>query len=246
MTATRVALITGAGRRLGAAIATALHAAGYRVVLHHRHAVGEAEALAAHLNAERTNSARTLAGELRDIPRLPELVAAAAGFWGGLDVLVNNASSFYPTPFGAATEAMWDDLMVTNLKAPFFLAQAAAPQLARAGGTIVNIGDIHAERMLVDFPIYSISKAGLAALTRSLAKELAPKVRVNGVAPGAILWPEAAPQEGPEEQQVLARVPLGRTGCAADIAEAVVFLVEHAPYVTGQMLAVDGGRTLFS
>ena len=240
------ALVTGAGRRLGAAIAAALHEAGYPVILHYRQSRGEAEALAARLNAKRIDSARLLPGDLKDIAGLPRLVATAAEFWDGLAVLVNNASAFYPTPIPAATETMWDDLLTTNLKAPFFLAQASAPYLDRAGGTIVNIGDIHAERTLENFPVYSISKAGLTAMTKALAKALAPRVRVNAVAPGAILWPEGATADPQQEQELLARIPLARTGNPDDIARAVVFLVEHAPYVTGQTLAVDGGRTLFS
>jgi len=245
MSAGRVALITGAGRRLGAAISQALHDAGYQVVLHYRQSASEAEALCARLNRQRAGSARTVSGDLCNTDALAAVVVQAADFGGRLDVLVNNASAFYATPFGSATVAQWDDLLATNLKAPFFLSQAAAPYLAAAAGTIVNIGDIHAERTLQDFSIYSISKAGLTALTKSLAKELAPEVRVNGIPPGAILWPEHGTDAG-ETRQILARVPLGRTGTAGDIADAVVFLVDHAPYVTGQMLAVDGGRTLFS
>ena len=245
MSEARVALITGAGRRLGAAITAALHDAGYHVVLHCRQSVDDAESLAEGLNAKRANSARVVQGDLRDVAALPGLVTSTFSFWGALDVLVNNASAFYPTPFQSATDAMWEDLLGTNLKAPFFLARAAAPYLARRGGTIVNISDIHAEHMLEGFSIYSISKAGLVALTKSLAKELAPSVRVNGVAPGAILWPETA-SNPEEERQILARVPLARTGCPSDIANAVAFLVDRAPYVTGQILAVDGGRTLFN
>jgi pteridine reductase len=245
MNTAQVALITGAGRRLGAAITEALHDAGYHVVLHCRQSVDDAEALTEGLNAKRQDTARLIQGDLRDIAALSELVARAASFWGELDVLINNASAFYPTPFQSATAAMWEDMLGTNLRAPFFLAQAAAPYLARTGGTIVNLCDIHAEHTLEGFSIYSISKAGLVAMTKSLAKELAPRVRVNGVAPGAILWPEAAANPE-EERQVLARVPLARTGCPSDIANAVAFLVDRAPYVTGQILAVDGGRSLFN
>jgi pteridine reductase len=197
------------------------------------------------LNQTRADSARLVQGDLRDIPGLPRLVSRAAEAWGGLAALINNASAFYPTSFATASPADWDDLMTTNLKAPFFLCQAAAPYLAQNRGSIVNIGDIHAERTLPDYSIYSITKAGLAALTKSLAKELAPHVRVNGVAPGAILWPEATADPATEER-VLTRVPLGTTGRPTDIAEAVAFLLDHAPYVTGQMLNVDGGRSLFS
>ena len=237
----RAALITGAARRIGAEIARALHGAGYCVALHYHRSAEDAENLAAHFNALRPSSARTFQSDLAETPALGELVERAAAGWGGLDLLVNNASSFYPTPVGQITEAHWDDLMASNLKAPLFLAQAAAPHLRRRGGSIVNIVDVYAERPLREYLVYSVAKAGLAALTKALAVELAPEVRVNGVAPGSILWPAG----GDIKPEVLAKVALERPGTPADIAQTVLFLADHAPYVTGQILAVDGGRSLF-
>lgn len=242
--AAKSVLITGAGKRLGAAIAGAFHGSGYNVILHYRQSSTEAEALKCRLNSQRSDSAITLQADLLETASLPVLVKQAAAFWGGLDALVNNASAFYPTPFGKVTEEQWRELIGSNLQAPFFLSQAAAPYLRRRQGAIVNIGDIHAERMLKDYPVYSIAKAALHAMTRSLAKELAPEIRVNGVAPGAILWPETEMGAG-EQGAVLERIPLGRIGRPEDVARAVLYLVDEAPYVTGQMLPVDGGRTLF-
>ena len=239
----RVTLVTGASRRIGADIVRHLHQAGYRVVLHFNRSADEAEALAASLNAVRADSVKILQADLGEHGAMDALVARSLGFWGRLDALVNNASAFYPTPMGRVTERQWDELMGSNLKAPFFLAQAAAESLARQQGAIVNIVDVYAERPLKSYPVYSVAKAGLAALTRSLAVELAPNVRVNGVSPGAILWPENEADDS--QEALLARVPLGRCGAPEDIARAVVFLLRDAPYVTGQILAVDGGRSLF-
>lgn len=239
------ALVTGAGRRLGAAIAEALHGAGYTLALHYRNSSAEAEALCRRLNERRADSARTLPGDLRQTDSLRAMVDRAAGFWNGLTTLVNNASGFYPTPFGQVDATQWTDLMDSNLTGPFFLSQAAAPYLREQQGSIVNIVDIHAERMLKDYPVYSIAKAGLVAMTKSLAKELAPRVRVNAVAPGAILWPESNAEEV-DRSAVLERILLGRTGRPEDVARAVVYFAVEAEYVTGQILAVDGGRTLFS
>jgi pteridine reductase len=240
----KVALVTGAARRIGAGIVRGLHGAGYRIVLHYQRSAAEAESLAAALNESRPGSVRLLRGDLAETGKLGDLVESAAGFWGRLDGLVNNASAFYPTPVETVTEAQWDDLMASNLKAPFFLAQAAAGHLQQRRGCIVNIADIYAERPLRGYPVYSIAKAGLAALTRALAVELAPEVRVNGVAPGAVLWPERGPDEE-EKAELLARIPLGRPGAPSDIAGAVLFLMKDAPYVTGQILSVDGGRSVF-
>ncbi len=241
----QIVLITGGAKRLGAAIAREFHAADYQVLVHYRSSEREVTALCRELNARRPNSTMSIQADLLKAEALPAMIERAADIWGGLDVLVNNASAFYPTPFGQVTDAQWDELIGSNVRAPFFLSQAAAPHLRKRGGAIINIGDIHAERTLKDYPVYSIAKAALHAMTRSLAKELAPEVRVNAVAPGAILWPEAASQ--PEEQRsILERIPLGRTGSPADIARAVLFLAASAPYITGQILAVDGGRTLFS
>ena len=240
----RVALVTGASRRIGAAIVRGLHAAGYRVLLHYHRSADEARQLAEELNADRPGSIVTQQADLDDTAALSGLVNQAIDAWGRLDALINNASTFYPTPLGTVTESQWDALLGSNLKAPFFLCQAAAPQLARRQGAIVNLVDVYAERPLKGYPAYSIAKAGLAALTRSLAVELAPDVRVNGVAPGAILWPEQT-DGGQTQADILARIPLARSGSPADIAGAVRFLLEGAHYVTGQIIAVDGGRTVF-
>jgi pteridine reductase len=240
----RVALVTGASRRIGAAIVRGLHAAGYRVLLHYHRSEEAARELARELNAERPGSVVTQQADLDDTAGLNGLVNRAIDVWGRLDALVNNASTFYPTPLGTVTESQWNALRGSNLKAPFLLCQAAAPQLARRKGAIVNMVDVYAERPLKGYPVYSIAKAGLAALTRSLAVELAPDVRVNGVAPGAILWPEQT-DGGQTRADILARIPLARSGSPADIAGAVRFLLEGAPYVTGQIIAVDGGRSVF-
>ena len=240
----RVALVTGASRRIGAEIVRGLHAAGYRVLLHYHRSEDEARQLAGALNAARPDSVLALRADLDDTAALDELVRRAIDAWGHLDALVNNASTFNPTPLGTVTESQWDALLGSNLKAPFFLCQAAAAQLARRQGAIVNLVDIYAERPLKGYPAYSIAKAGLAALTRSLAVELAPDVRVNGVAPGAILWPEQA-DGGQTQSDILARIPLARSGSPSDIAGAVRFLLEEAPYITGQIIAVDGGRSVF-
>ncbi|MDQ2696958.1 MAG: pteridine reductase [Pseudomonadota bacterium] len=240
----KTALITAGTRRIGAAIARRLHAAGMQLVLHHRGRPEEARQLEDELLGRRPDSVLLVQGDLLHTGWLPELVAQAAGRWGRLDLLVNNASSFYPTPLAAASEAQWEDLLGSNVKAPFFLAQAAAPHLARTGGGIVNIVDIHARRPLRRHSVYCIAKAGLAMLTRALALELAPAVRVNGVAPGAILWPERGVSDA-HKARVLARIPLGRTGDPDDVARLVQFLAGEGGYVTGQILTVDGGRSLF-
>ena len=240
----KAALVTGGARRVGAAIARRLHAAGASVVLHYRDSATDADALAAELNAMRAKSAATVKAELL-APIAPRaLVAAAIERFGRLDVLVNNASSFFPVAIGAVEASHWEELMGSNLRAPLFISQEAAPHLAKDAGSIVNIVDIHAERPLKGYPVYSVAKAGLAALTRSLALELAPQVRVNGVAPGAIAWPEDGQFDPDERRRILATTPLGRTGAPEDIAQAVHFLA-CAPYVTGQILAVDGGRSIF-
>ena len=237
-------LVTGGARRVGAAIARRLHAAGASVLLHYRDSETDAASLAAELNAVREKSAATVKAELL-APIAPRaLVAAALEHFGRLDVLVNNASSFFPIAVGAIEASHWEELIGSNLRAPLFISQEAAPHLTRQQGAIVNIVDIHADRPLKGYPVYSVAKAGLAALTRSLALELAPQVRVNGVAPGAIAWPEDG-QFAPEERaRILATTPLGRIGEPDDIAQAVHFLA-CAPYVTGQIIAVDGGRSVF-
>ena len=236
-------LVTGAARRIGAAIARALHAAGGRIALHCHRSRVEAERLAAELNAVRAGSCAVVQGDLLDVPGLARIVDEAAGAFGRLDALVNNASSFHATPFGKIDGRAWDDLIGTNLRAPLFLAQAAAPHLKRARGAIVNVVDIHADRPLKDFVVYSIAKAGLAGLTRSLALELGPEVRVNGVSPGAILWPDGeAHFDRHEKERITANTPLRRIGSPEDVAGAVKYLLFDAPFVTGQVLAVDGGR----
>jgi pteridine reductase len=238
-------LVTGAARRIGAAIARRLHAAGANTVLHYHRSRDDAERLCAHLNAERPASCATVSHDLLDIEGLPALVQRAADCFGRLDGLVNNASSFYATPIGTITSDQWRDLMGSNLRAPLFLSQAAAPFLARSKGAIVNIVDIHAERPLQGFVVYSIAKTGLAGLTRALALELAPDVRVNGVAPGSILWPDDGKHFDRDEQgRIVATTPLGRVGGPDDIAGAVKYLLFDAPFVTGQILAVDGGRSI--
>ena len=239
----KVALVTGGAQRIGAQIVRTLHAAGMNVAIHYHASAAPAEDLARELNALRAGSAITVRGDLDDVPRLSDLVNTVAAHLGRLDALVNNASRFYPTPLDAATAAQWDDLMGSNLRAPFFLAQAAAPLLRAAGGCIVNLVDVHARRPLKDHPIYCMAKAANAMMVMSLARELGPAVRVNGVAPGAILWPDRELSDA-AKQEILDRTALKRTGAMEDIARAVLFLVRDADYVTGQVLAVDGGRTV--
>ncbi len=239
----KVALVTGAARRIGAVIARKLHSHGADVAIHYRGSADEADALVAELNESRADSAVAFSADLTDIAAIERLAAQVTSWRDRLDVLINNASSFYPTPAGTITETQWDDLVGTNLKAPLFLSQAALPALRAAGGVIVNIVDVHSTHPLRDHPVYGPAKAGLAMLTRSLAKDLAPDVRVNGVSPGAILWPE---NDMPEDTKaaILKQVPLARPGDPADIAGAVLFLVRDATYVTGQIIAVDGGRSI--
>ncbi|MBU2677304.1 MAG: pteridine reductase [Gammaproteobacteria bacterium] len=239
----KVVLVTGAARRIGAAIVTRLHENGARVAIHYRGSEDEAKQLAAGLNEKRRESAATFQADLLDTDELPKLVAAVTGWAGRLDCLVNNASSFYPTPIGNITETQWQDLVGSNLKAPLFLSQAAAPQLQEHGGVIVNIVDIHAQRPLRNHAVYGPAKAGLAMLTRSLAKDLAPHIRVNGVSPGAILWPEDGMSEA-AQATILRQVPLQRPGDPDDIADCVLYLWRDATYVTGQIIAVDGGRSI--
>lgn len=238
----KAALVTGAARRIGAAIARRLHADGYDLALHYRHSQADMDALLAELNAARPDSAIALQADLAAFDRLPELVARSVGRFGRLDALVNNASAFYPTPIGSTTPAQWDDLFASNARAPFFLSQAAAPHLRAARGGIVNLVDIHAEQPLAGHAVYCMAKAALRMLTKSLAVDLAPDVRVNAIAPGAILWPEHG-KDAASQEALLARTPLGRTGAPDDIAGAVAWLLgDAAGYVTGQTLRVDGGR----
>ncbi len=238
-----VALITGAARRIGAAIARTLHAHGANVAIHYRGSAEEAADLTDELNSQRADSAASYAADLTDTAGLNTLVEDVVAWRNRLDILVNNASSFYPTPVGEITEDQWDDLIGTNLKAPLFLSQAAVPSLREARGVIINIVDVHSQRPLRDHTVYGPSKAGLAMLTRSLAKDLAPEVRVNGVSPGAILWPENG-MSGATKDAILEQVPLGRPGTPDDVANAVLFLAKDADYVTGQIIAIDGGRSI--
>ncbi len=237
------ALITGAGRRVGAAIARTLHGAGAGVGIHYRGSATEAETLAGELNAVRPGSALTVQGDLLDTQRLGALVEKVTAHAGRLDILVNNASSFYPTPLADITEEQWADLLGTNLKAPLFLARAALPHLRASRGVIINIVDIHALRPLKDHTMYGAAKAGLGFLTRALARDLAPDIRVNGVAPGAILWPEGGVSDQMRDS-VLKQIPLKRMGDPTDIAKCVLYLVQDADYVTGQIISVDGGRSV--
>jgi pteridine reductase len=240
----KTGLITGGARRVGAAITRRLHAAGANVLVHYRDSDTDAAKLVAELNGVRPKSAAAVKAELL-APIAPRaLVSAALESFGRLDLLVNNASAFFPVALGAIEASHWEELVGSNLRAPLFIAQEAASELAKQEGAIVNIVDIHAERPLKGYPVYSIAKAGLAAMTRSLALELAPRVRVNGVAPGAIAWPEDGQFDPAERDRVIATTPLGRTGTPEDIAQAVHFLA-CAPYVTGQILAVDGGRSIY-
>ncbi len=239
----RWVLVTGGAKRIGAQIARTLHAAGANVAVHYRSSSADAEALAAELDAARAGSARIFQADLLDDRSRDGLVDRVVARTGRLDVLVNNASTFYPTPVGTITGEQWSDLIGTNLKAPLFLSQAAAPHLRAAGGVIINLVDIHARRPLRDHPVYGPAKAALAMLTLSLAKDLGPEIRVNGVSPGAILWPE---EEMADEVKanIIGQTALKRTGSPEDIAGCVLYLVRDATYVTGQIIAVDGGRSL--
>jgi pteridine reductase len=238
-----VALITGGAKRVGAVIARSLHAAGYDLALHCRHSVNEAEALAAELTAQRANSTLVLQAELADTRKLPRLVDATLARYGRLDALVNNASAFYSTPISEASVEQWNELFASNAQAPFFLAKAALPALRAAYGAIVNLVDIYAERSIANYPIYVMAKGALVAMTRTLALDLAPDVRVNGVAPGAVMWPSDG-KSYDDQQAVMARTPLGRAGTPEDVASAVLWLLRDAPFVTGQIIRVDGGRSI--
>ena len=240
----KVVLITGGAKRVGAAICRRLHAAGANLMLHYRASAGEARLLQAELNHTRPSSVALIQADLLDIAKLPSLVDQTLATFGRLDALINNASSFFATPVGDITPALWDDLIGTNLRAPTFLSQAAALPLRRSQGAIVNITDIHAERPLKGYVVYSLAKAGLSGLTRSLARELAPEVRVNAIAPGPILWPDDDQFDELSRQRIVSHTPLKREGSPDGIARAVSFLLMDAPYVTGTTIAVDGGRQI--
>lgn len=239
----KVILVTGAARRIGASIVTRLHESGARVAIHHRGSADDAADLAQNLNRLREGSAITVQADLLQLEKLPGLIDTVVEWGGRLDGLVNNASSFYPTPLASTTEQQFEELIGSNLKAPMFLSQAAADRLRRSQGAIVNIIDIHAERPLRDHVVYGAAKAGLAMLTRSLAKDLAPEVRVNGVSPGAILWPEDGMTET-MRNSILKQIPLQRAGNPDDVADCVLYLIRDAGYITGQTITVDGGRSI--
>lgn len=237
----QVVLITGGARRVGAAIVRAMHGAGARVLLHYRSSSAAASVLAGELNAVRAGTVAVQAADLLDDGAPAALVAAALREFGRIDILINNASSFYATPVGQISVAQWDDLIGSNLKAPLFLSQAAAPSLRVQRGLIINMVDIHGLRPLKRHPVYSAAKAGLAMLTRSLARELGPEIRVNGIAPGTVLWPEAGMEES-LKREIIGRTALKRAGTPEDVARAALFLSKGAPFITGQIIAVDGGR----
>ncbi|MDH5230334.1 MAG: pteridine reductase [Gammaproteobacteria bacterium] len=238
----KVVLITGAAHRVGAAMTRRLHRQGMRIVIHYRHSKQAAEALQQELQQTRPDSVKLVAADLSQFQDLALLVKNSIACWGRLDALINNASSFYPTPIGTVKLDQWDDLMASNLKAPFFLAQEAATELAQHQGSIINIVDIHADKPLKNHPVYCMAKAGLVMMTKSLARELGPNIRVNAVAPGAILWPEGIDEQ--TKIEITGRTALKRKGNPDDIAKAVQYLLKDALYTTGQILSVDGGRSL--
>lgn len=239
----KAVLVTGAARRVGAAVVRSLHAAGANVIVHFRSSAEPAAELARELNDLRADSARLAECDLLEIEQLPGLVKAATEAFGSLDILINNASTFYPTPLGDITEIDWNDLIGTNLKAPLFLSQAAAAALRISGGLILNIADIHGMRPLGRHPVYSVAKAGLIMLTRSLAREMGPEVRVNAIAPGPVMWPEDG-MDSHLKEMIVDKTALKRPGSTEDVARAALFFATEAPYVTGQILAVDGGRSV--
>ena len=240
---TQVAMVTGAAHRIGAQICRVLHHAGFDVLIHYHSSQSGADALCRELEALRPDSVHLVQGDLQQMTTIPKIISEAADWRGRLDLLVNNASRFYPSPLMEVDERQWNELLDTNLKAPFFLSQAAAPLLKTSAGCIVNLVDIHSERPKKGFPVYSIAKAGNAMLVKSLARELGPEIRVNGVSPGAILWPEQGIEEE-ARRRILARTALGRIGTPEEIAQTVLFLARDAAYITGQIIRVDGGRSI--
>jgi len=239
----RTVLITGAAHRIGAAIARDLHAHGMDVIIHYNTSAAPARSLADELNAARDDSAFLIQADLTGTADYDAILAEACACTGNLHVLINNASQFYPTPIGATSREQWRDIMESNLQAPFFLSQSCVPHLRKTGGCIINLTDIYGSIPLRDYSVYSAAKAGLIMLTRALARELAPEIRVNAVSPGSVLWPEGMSETAKEA--VLQQVSLGRTGTPQDVANSVRFLIEDAGYMTGQVLNVDGGRTLY-
>lgn len=245
----KTCLITGASKRIGACTAKKFHDAGFNVIVHYNNSAQEANALVSQFNSIRNNSALALQADLTDKKQVQALAETVPGCFGRLDALVNNASSFYPTAVGECTHAQWDELIDSNLRAAFFLTQQLAPELSKQGGAVINIVDTHADKPLQGFPIYSIAKAGLKAMTKSMAKELAPQVRVNGISPGAILWPPSLedatnPAIMAEREKILSEIPLRKLGDPQNIADAVFFLANGANYITGQTVRIDGGRYL--
>lgn len=237
----KVVLVTGGATRVGAQIVRQLHQEGARVIIHYRQSASDAKTLASELDRQCPDSTRFLGADLMELDQIRQLTTDAINCFGRLDILVNNASTYYPTPIGQATDQQWTDLFGTNARAPFFLAQAAANELTRQQGCIINLVDIHADRPNKGHPVYSMAKAANAMMVKSLARELAPRVRVNGVAPGAVLWPEQD-RDTENQQGILDRIPLQRLGSAGDVAKAVLFLAQ-SDYITGQIIAVDGGRS---
>lgn len=246
LSSSQVVLITGAGKRVGATVARYCHQQGLRVAIHYRHSAQEAEALCDELNQIRTDSAFSLQADLAKVTDFTPLIQSIIARWERLDVLINNASNFYATPIGSITLAAWDDLFATNLKAPLFLSQAAAPYLKTSMGCIINMVDIQAQYPLKDYTVYCLAKAGLVMLTKSLARELGPNVRVNGIAPGIVLWPDEGDAfSSPKlRERIVAKSALKRAGTPEDIAQTIYFLINQAPYITGQIITVDGGRSL--
>jgi pteridine reductase len=241
----KVVLITGAGKRVGAVIAQQCHQLGMRLAIHYRESADQALALCEGFNQQRPHSAIALQADLRDTDTLAALVSKVITEWGHLDVLINNASSFYPTPLAKITPVIWEDIIASNLKGPFFLSQIATPYLKERKGCIINLVDIQAQRPLKNYSIYCIAKAGLVMLTKSLAKELGPDIRVNAIAPGIVLWPDDETEFNPElRKKIIGRNALKRAGTPQDIAHTAIFLMNHANFITGQIIAVDGGRSL--
>lgn len=243
----KVAIITGAARRIGAVIARTLHAQGFNIIIHYCKSSDEASKLSNELNQQRSNSAHALSANLDNTNELTSFAQQARQYWGRVDALINNASRFYPTVIGQASETDWDALINSNVKGAFFLSQTLAPALRQQQGCIINIIDIYGQKPLKNHSIYCIAKAGLAMMTQSLAKDLAPDIRVNGISPGAIMWPESKNGEtlSPEEKtKILEKIPLYQTGNPQDIARTIAFLLDDAPYISGQILSVDGGRSL--
>ena len=239
----KTVIITGAAQRIGSVVSRYLHEQGMNIIIHYHSSQDHATNLQRELNSIREGSASLIKADLRQTEKLPALINEACQYYGQLDVLINNASTFYPTPIGALNEDQWEDLLGTNLKAPLFLSQAAVPYLTKNKGCIINMVDIHGQRPMKNHAVYSAAKAGLISLTRSLARELGPDIRVNGIAPGAILWPQTLPEE--DRQSILSRTALKRCGEPMDVARAIVYLIRDATYTTGQILNIDGGRSLF-